>query len=87
MSDALTLLWPLILIVVALIAALCWWLINDSRAVNDDALFDFLDQTGYSVQHLATGWWAVTDGSQKLVGQPAQCVRDAVLSAVDAQVV
>lgn len=85
MSDALFLT-PLIVMVVAIVAAFVWWVLSDKR-VSDDSLFDFLDQTGYSVQHLATGWWAVTDGSQKLVGQPARCVRDAVLSAVDAQVV
>ena len=69
--------------------AVAWWVMTDKGAVNpadDEALLDFLDQTGYSIQHLATGWWAVTDSAQKMVGKPAQDVREAIMSAVDEQV-
>ena len=58
---------------------------NDKPAT-DESLLDFLDQTGYSVVRLATGCVAITDGANKIVGKPAQDIREAILSAVDAEV-
>lgn len=87
MIDAIRLLWLPIVVVSTLLFACLWWLFLAKTGDADDTrLIEFIEQSGYSVQHMVGGWWAITDGAQKLVGQPAQTLREAILSAVDAEV-
>lgn len=87
MIDTIRLLWIPIVVVSTLLIACIWWLFSyPASAVDDTRLIEFIEQSGYSVQHMAGGWWAITDGAQKLVGQPAQTLREAILSAVDVEV-
>lgn len=87
MNDTLALLWLPILVVSMLLIACIWWLfLAKTGDTNDTGLIEFIEQSGYSIQHMVGGWWAITDGSQKLVGKPAQTLRDAILSAVDVEV-
>lgn len=84
MNDYPLILWAAMAI---FLLGIAYWVIKDKGATDpeqDNQLLDFLDQTGFSVQHLSTGWWAVTDSAQKVVGEPHQDVRSAVRSAVDA---
>jgi hypothetical protein len=87
MIDTIRLLWLPIVVVSALLIACIWWLFSTTTGdTNDTGLIEFVEQSGYSIQHMAGGWWAVTDGAQKLVGQPAQTLREAIMSAVDVEV-
>lgn len=74
------------LLIAMLIAAVCYVAFTKDKPVSDKDLMDFLDQTGYSLTRLASGWCAVTDGAQKIVGRPEQDMRKAILSAVDGYV-
>ena len=73
------------LFLTAFLLPAAWWLLknpSDTCQTDDDILLDFLEETGYSVQHLSTGEWAVTNAAHALVGTPAQTVREAVQSAL-----
>lgn len=70
-------------IVLVFIGVTIYALVTDNKPASDESLLDFLDQTGYSVVRLATGWVAITDGANKIVGKPAQDIREAIMSAVD----
>jgi len=79
------------LLLIAFFILSAWWLLTNNgvpyeRPTDDDILLDFLDQAGYSVQHLETGEWAVTDAAHAVVGTPADTVRDAVRSAINSGV-
>lgn len=72
------------LFLMAFLLLAAWWLLTNKsgpHTVDDSILLDFLGETGYSVQHLSTGEWAVTNAAHAVVGTPAQTVREAVQSA------
>ena len=70
-----------VLFVVLVLLACFWFVVRDNS--DDSGLLDFLDQSGFSVQHLSNGLWGITDGAQRLVGKPSKDLREAIRSAVD----
>ena len=57
-------------IVLVFIGVTIYALVTDNKSASDEALLDFLDQTGYSVVRLATGWVAAPGSELSTTSTP-----------------